>query len=239
MIRKDLLLVGVSGVGKSRSLKNLPNQERVVYFSCDAGKGLPFKNKFLNVPITDPMQLIEYITELQGNPDYDLCIIDTLTYLMEMYELQYVLSSDDTRGAWGTYATFFKTLMNCIAKSDKQFISIAHTHTETDKLGNSSTFIPVKGSLQKQGLESYFTTIIGVTKLSLNELTQYEANNTLLNITEREKLLGYKHVFQTRTTPKTIGDRLKGIEDLFNDNETYIDNDCGILLDRINKYYND
>jgi ABC-type lipoprotein export system ATPase subunit len=38
-----VLIAGESGSGKSASLINLPNHERVMYLNCEAGKKLPFR----------------------------------------------------------------------------------------------------------------------------------------------------------------------------------------------------
>ena len=42
-----LMICGYSGTGKSRSLKNIRNQEKWLYLNCEAGKRLPFKNNFI------------------------------------------------------------------------------------------------------------------------------------------------------------------------------------------------
>lgn len=48
----------------------------------------------------------------------------------------------------------------------------------------------------------------------------------MLDITEEEKELGFKHVFQTRLTKKSIGERLRSPMGMFSKEETYIDNDA-------------
>jgi hypothetical protein len=53
------LIGGISGTGKSASLMTIPNQERWAYLNCEAGKHLPFKNKFNTFRITDPYQVHE------------------------------------------------------------------------------------------------------------------------------------------------------------------------------------
>lgn len=47
-----VLIMGESGTGKSASLRNIPNQERWLYLNCEAGKRLPFRNKFQTHTIT-------------------------------------------------------------------------------------------------------------------------------------------------------------------------------------------
>lgn len=92
-----ILISGFSGTGKSASLRNLPNQDRWIFANCEAGKKLPFKNSFKTVKVDDPMKVLAAFDEIIANPDnYDGIIIDSLTFLMEMYESVYVLNSANT-----------------------------------------------------------------------------------------------------------------------------------------------
>lgn len=96
-----VLISGESGTGKSASLMNLPNQEKVMYLNCEAGKKLPFRNRFKSFVITDPMQIFEAFDHAKNNRDFDTIVIDTITFLMDMYESLYVLPSANTMQAWG------------------------------------------------------------------------------------------------------------------------------------------
>ena len=51
-----VLICGISGTGKSASLRNITNQENWLYLNTEAGKRLPFRNKFRDggYRITDP-----------------------------------------------------------------------------------------------------------------------------------------------------------------------------------------
>jgi hypothetical protein len=62
-------------------------------------------------------------------------------------------------------------------------------------------------------------------------------SNGMLDITEDEKELKYKHVFQTRPTATTVGERIRSPMGMFTREQTYIDNDCQSLLDHLNQYY--
>ena len=97
------------------------------------------------------------------------------------------------------------------------------------------TAIPVKGALKNNGVESYFSVNVAAKVVPLKELADYE--NDLLHITEEDKDLGYKYVFQTRKTAKTIGERIRAPMGMFDKKHTYIDNDVNMLLNYLNDYY--
>lgn len=72
-------------------------------------------------------------------------------------------------------------------------------------------------------------------RVPLKELEKF--SNGMLDITEDEKELKYKHVFQTRPTATTVGERIRSPMGMFTREQTYIDNDCQSLLDHLNQYY--
>lgn len=94
-----LLIVGKSTTGKSMSLNGLDNPEGVMYLNCENGKRLPFRSKFKEYTITDPLQVYEAFTAAEGMPHIHTIIVDSLTYLMDMYESVYVLTSTNTMKA--------------------------------------------------------------------------------------------------------------------------------------------
>jgi hypothetical protein len=123
-----VLLVGKSASGKSASLMKLANPEGVMFLNCESGKKLPFRSKFREYTITDPLQIYEAFDVAETKPEIHTIVIDTLTYLLEMYESVYVLNSTNTMQAWGQFAQYFKTLMQqYVAKSTKNVIFLAHT----------------------------------------------------------------------------------------------------------------
>ena len=232
-----VLIAGESGTGKSASLINLPNHERVMYLNCESGKRLPFKNKFKTFVITDPLQVLEAFDHAKNNPDFDIIVIDTLTFLMDMYESQYVLGAANTMQGWSNYAQFFKELMqDKVASSDKSVIILAHTRQDLDeKAMDMKTAVPVKGSLRNNGIEAYFSTVVATKKVSLKELEPYSSE--LPTITEQDELLGFKHVFQTQLTKATIGERIRSPMGMFTRSQTYINNDAAMLLQHLHEYY--
>jgi len=232
-----VLLCGKSATGKSASLMNLANPEGVLYLNCEAGKRLPFRAKFLQKTVTDPLQINEAFSWAETNPDVHTIVVDSLTYLLDMYESMYVLNSSNTMQAWGQFAQYFKVLMQQhVARSTKRVIFIAHT---SDTLNEGEmimeTKVPVKGSLKNNGIESYFTIVIASKKVPLKTLKDYGSG--LLNVTPEEEALGFKYVFQTKITKDTVNERLRGPLGLFETKETFIDNNIQLVLDRLHEYY--
>ena len=234
-----VLISGASATGKSASLRNLRNQEKWFYASCEAGKSLPFKNSFKDLKIEDPYQVFEAFDYATANPDEcDGIIIDSLTFLMDMFESQYVLNSSNTMKAWSTYNQFFKTLMqDKVLKFGKPTLILAHTQDFLDdRTLEMKTYVPVKGSLKANGCEAYFTTVVSTKKMALKELEPYQ--NEMLTITKEDELLGYTYCFQTKLTKQTLGERIRSPMGMFTKEQTYISNDAQVLLDHLKSYYN-
>ena len=237
MQNKVILLSGKSATGKSASLQKIKNPEGVLYLNCEAGKPLPFNHKFNERVITDPLHVPGFIESWEKKEEIHTIVIDSLSFMMEQYESQYVIPATNGMKAWGNYAQFFKTLMqDQVAKSTKNIIFITHTMDVMNEAEMvNETFATVKGSLKNLGLESYFTTVISSKKLPLPKLTAYE--NPLLTITEDDEILGFKYVFQTKLTKDTVNERMRSHLGLWSKEETYIDNDVQLVLDRLNEYY--
>ena len=232
-----VLLCGKSATGKSASLMGLQNPEGVLYLNCEAGKRLPFKAKFIQKTVTDPLQINEAFEWAESQPQIHTIVVDSLTYLLDMYESVYVLPSANGMQAWGQFAQYFKVLMqNYVAKSTKQIIFTAHT---SDTLNESEmlmeTKVPVKGSLKNNGIESYFSVVISSKKVQLKVLKEYV--NDALTITPEENALGFKYVFQCKLTKDTVNERLRGPLGLFDTKETFIDNNIQLVLNKLSEYY--
>lgn len=232
-----ILVVGYSATGKSASLRNIRNQEKWMHLNTEAGKRLPFKNKFQPYRIDDPYQIHEAFDYATGNPTIDGIVLDSLTFLMDMLETQYVLPSTNTMKAWGDFAQFFKVLMQeKVVRFGKPVIITAHVKDELDeKAMDIKTSVPIKGSLKNNGVESYFSTVVATKKMVLKDLKDYHSE--LLHISEEDEELGYKHVFQTRPTKTTIGEKIRSPMGMFEKKQTFIDNDCQILLDHLSAFY--
>lgn len=232
-----VLIVGYSATGKSASLRNIRDQHKWLYLNCEAGKRLPFKNKFQNHRIEDPYQVHEAFDYGTSNPEVGGIITDSLTFLMDMYETQYVLPSSNTMKAWGDFGQFFKILMQQkVTAFAKPTIFTAHVGDVLDeKAMEMRTSVPIKGSLKNNGVEAYFSTVVAAKKMSIKDLAGYKSD--LLNITDEEQELGYKHVFQTRPTKTTTGERIRSPMGMFTKEQTFIDNCAQLLLDHLDEFY--
>lgn len=237
---KSVLICGESGTGKSASLRNLRGQEGVLYINCEGGKPLPFKNKFKRVTIDDPEEIFDLYQQVMDNPGrFHTIIVDTISFMMDRFESVHVIGSANTMVQWGAYAQFFKKLMyDYVAKFEGYSIMLGHMESVLDEnTGKFSYSVPVKGALKKNGLEAYFTTVIVTKKATIKEINKDAVEGKLLTLTDRDKDVGYKHVFQTRTTKATVGDRVRSPFGLFSDDETFIDNDAQIVIDQLVGYY--
>lgn len=233
--RNIVLVCGESASGKTASLMNLKDPEGVLYLNCESGKELPFPSKFAIANITDPMSIYDYIQKADKSEKFHTVVIDTITYMMDMYESVHVLNASNTMKAWGDYAQFFKRLMQkYVAGCDLNVIMLAHTSDifdESEMINKS--MVKVKGSLMNQGIESYFNNVIAAKKMPIKRLEE----NDLLSITPQEEALGFKYVFQTQLTKETVHERIRGPLQMWKPNETFIDNDLQIVLDRLHEYY--
>lgn len=232
-----VLIAGKSATGKSACLAGLKDPEGVLYLNCEAGKKLPFRAKFKQYTITDPLQVYEAFDAAENMPEVHTIVVDTLTYLMDMYESIYVYNAANGQKAWGDFSQYYKALMqNYVAKSTKNVIFLAHT---SDVLNESEmvmeTKVPVKGSLKNNGIESYFSLVISTKKVQLKALKDYQSK--MLTITPEEQALGFKYVFQTKLTKETVGERLRGPLGMFDTQETFTDNNAQLVMDRLHEYY--
>ncbi|QWY83514.1 NTP-binding helicase protein [Rhizobium phage RHph_X2_28B] len=233
-----VLISGESATGKSASLRNIRNQEKWMHLNPEAGKRLPFKNKFDSYTITDPYQVYEGLDAMRDTPDkWDGAIVDTITFLMDMYETKYVIGSSNTMQGWSNYQQYFKTLLqDKIASLGKPVIITAHVKDELDEAKmEMKTSVPIKGALKNNGVEAYFSTVVAAKKVSLKKLEGFKSD--LLHITDEDEELGYKHVFQTRLTKETTGERIRSPMGLFTKAQTYMDNDAQLLLDHLKDFY--
>ena len=240
MINDHLVLVsGKSASGKSASLRALDKPEGVMYLNCENGKKLPFKSKFKELTVVDPDQVYQAFGEAEKMSNIHTIVVDSLTYLMDMYESTKVLPSTNTMQAWGQYAQYMKLLMSqIVAKSTKNVVFLAHT---SDVLNEAEmineTMVKVKGSLMNQGIESFFTCVISTKKVTLGKLDDKIAKSALFKATPDDKANGFKYVFQTRLTKETVNERIRSPMGMWSMNETYIDNNLQNVINRLHKYY--
>ncbi len=235
-----VLIAGYSGTGKSASLRNIRDQEDWLYLNTEAGKRLPFKSNFKKggFRISDPTQVLEAFDHGINNASIKGIITDSLNFLMDQYESQYVLPSSNTMKAWGDYGQFFKSIMQQkVVDFQRPTIFIAHNKDELDeKAMEIKTSVPIKGAIGKgSGVEAYFSTIVYAKKMAIKDIEEFQSD--LLVITDEEREDGFKHVFQTRVRAQGTGERIRSPMGLFSRKETFMDNDAQKLMDRLHEFY--
>lgn len=234
-----VLVMGKPNTGKTTSLRNL-KQESMVYLNTDL-KEIPFRDRFMaNVEIANATDVLGYIQEIEGNPEVTGAVLDTLTFLMGMFERQYVIPLAGTKqgqSAWGDYGNFYREFIHEIKSGSKDYVINAHEDVSLNEQAMTmESRVPIKGAVGKVGVEADFTTILSTMQVPIKKLEGYE--NDLLHITDNEKEDGVKYVFCTRITKETAGGKMRSAMGLWDRNELYIDNDMAQVFARLHKYYN-
>lgn len=230
-----VLVMGPPNTGKSTSLMNLP-QEKMVYLNTDL-KELPFAERFAeNVEVADAMDVLGFIQDIEEAEGIEGAVLDTITFLMSMYERQYVNTATDTQKAWGAYGNFYRELIHTIKAGSKNYAVLAHADTQlNEQTAQMETKVPIKGAVGKIGVEADFTTILSTKQMPIKKLEPYE--NDLLHITDAEREDGFKHVFCTRVSKEYIGEKMRSAIGLWSRDELYIDNDLNQVFNRLQQYY--
>lgn len=235
-----VMVAGESGQGKSASLMKFRNPESVFYLGTESNKPLPFPDKFkkLKSGMNNPNDVFTLFNQLESMPEIETIVIDSLTFLMDMFESKNVLGSANSMKSWSDYQQYFKQIMqDVVAKSSKNWIFIAHNTAELQNDGTYKYYIPVKGALKNQGAEAYFSIIVYARRVKITELEALPYDENLLHITERDRLVGYKHVFQCDVTKELANSRIRSPIGCFASNQIFMDNDTQLLIDHLNKYY--
>ena len=230
------LIMGKPNTGKSTSLMNLHNQNKMVYLNTDL-KELPFKSRFIkNVEVADALDVLAYIKEIEQSEQVEGAVLDTLTFLMSMFERQYVNGSANTQKAWGDYGNFYREFIHASKAGSKDYAILAHEDSFLNEQSmQMESRVPLKGSVAKIGVEADFTTILSTKQMPIKKLEGHE--NDLLHITDEEREDGFKYVFATRVTKESVGEKMRSAIGLWNRNELYIDNDLNQVFNRLKEYY--
>ncbi len=233
-----LLIVGETRTGKSSSLMGLRDQPSWYYANHEPNRSLPFKDSFKKAVIVDPLAVIGAFNTLVADPNSTGLIIDSVTFMMEQYEKMYVSPMKDGREGWKNYHAFFTDLLQVhVPQCKRHVICLAHTTDSLDSYNNIVRKIPIKGQLKEKGVESYFQNVIATKKMRVTELDKPEYQNPLLAITDRERRVGFKHVFQTQVTAETVAERISCPMLMWDENETFIDNNVQYVIDRLEQHY--
>jgi hypothetical protein len=232
---------GRSDTGKTASLRNLKDPEGVLYLNFESKKP-PFASKFKEQKVTDPYTLQEVTQKLidggKGTEKFHTLIVDSITACMALYTTKYIgKDCPNKMAAWGDYGSFYeKWAKQQLPQLKQNVIVLAHID-EYEEKGTLKTYVQavVQGKLKNIGLEADFGVVVNTAIVSTEVLKEF--NNPLLTITEEEEIDGYKHVIQTRKTNETKDTKIRSGMGMWSREETYIDSDVQLVLDRINQYY--
>ena len=230
------LIMGPPNSGKSTSLMNMKNQPRWAYLNTEL-KALPFADKFkVNIEVADAAEIIGFIKEIEESKEIDGAVLDTITFLMSMFERQYVTDAVDGQAAWGAYGNFYRNFIHAIKAGTKDYAIMAHEEViHNEQLMIMESRVPIKGAVGRIGVEADFTTILSTKQVPISKLEGVE--NNLLHITDEEIEDGFKHVFCTRISKDSIGQKMRSAIGLWDRSELYIDNDLEQVFTRLRDYY--
>lgn len=238
---KNLVLVaGKSNMGKTVSLKHLRNHEGVFYLCCEAGKTPPFQNKFKQPSegLKDPLDVFDYFAAAEAMPEIHTIVIDSIDFLTDMFETQYIVNAKDSRNGWLEYQQFFKRIMQeVVQRSTKNWVIIGHQAEEAVSETEFRYYVPIKGYNAKLGVASFFNVVVYARRVKLTEIDKTKVDENLLTITNRDKTVGYKHVFQVQTTKEYANSEIRSPMDMWEEDVIFMDNDIQKLFDYLDKYY--
>lgn len=244
-----VLIEGMSGSGKSTSFADIENQREVLFLNCE-GKELPYPHDFCEFKITEPYQVHAALNRVHEGQTFKhrsgdlvqprLIVMDSFTFLMDMFEAQYIRTAADTRGAWGDYGNFIReTMLDKVSRLHIPFIATTHI-TVTDDMENmeKASRAAIKGSVGKgNGLESYFTTVLYAKQMRLKDVEPFLEHASMLTLSDEERFDEKKHVFVTRPAKQHSGDRIKSPRGMFSPKDFYMDNSINKLVNHINNFY--
>lgn len=224
MQEKMFLLIGKTGEGKTYSLRNLP-LEKTAYINGD-GKAPSFKGTaklYKNWVITNVKNVLKGLDILIQDENVEYIVIDTLNFIMNLFEIQVVNTHVNSKGqldtmkGWALYQTFYKELIHKLKTSKKNVIVLTHpTEFFHEEMGRFQMSATMKGSL-KNMVEADFT-VVAYTYVSINQETDMP-----------------EYKFLVRKTKETTGWSVKSPPDMF-EKEFTDTNDVLLVLDAIEKY---
>ena len=148
-----ILLMGASGTGKTRSLKNLPIEETAIINVTN--KPLPFKNTGLKVvSSTDYMQIIDAIKKT----DKKIIVIDDCGYLLTFENFDKATNKGYDK--FTIMAQNFYKLIETVRHLDGEKIVYIITHEEVDDDGRCKPKMIGKMLNQQLCVEGLFTIVL-------------------------------------------------------------------------------
>lgn len=215
------LLVGKSGSGKTSSLRNMPLEETVL-INAEAKSMLPFKGAkrlYKHFIVNDITKFQRGLDVVLSDEKVKYVVIDSLTFLMSMYEIQVVNQAVNTMKAWGEYAVFYKEIIHKLKTSKKNVVVTVHPcETLDEATGIINQCASVKGSLRGM-IEADFNVVI------YTHIFNDEEGNL-------------KYGFLTNKTKDTIGLSVKSPFGMF-ETSMLSDNDVMVIFNTLDKFQNE
>ena len=234
-----ILVSGASATGKTTCFRNLRDQENIIYLNTEVGKELTFPHSFDYYQVTAVDDVATLIASAEQFPEVHTIIVDSLTMLFDLWIQQRLRTVDmkNRQQMWGEFAPWVKNLFSGpIKNSTKNIILCSHTtHTVNDqKILEVSSIVPGQ-EMKKVTLESLFDIVISTKKVPLVDLKKFA--NPMLTISELEQFLGYKYVFQTRSTDEDVKEKMRGPHNIWDFKESFLDNDLQLVLDKLEAHF--
>lgn len=244
-----VLIEGMSGSGKSSAFQDIEDQPHTLFLNCE-GKELPYPHDFCEFKISEPFQVHTALNRIHEGATFKhksgelihpkLVVMDSFTFLMDMFEALYIRTAADSRSAWGDYGSYIReTMLTKVSRLHIPFIATSHILI-SDDMENMERIsrAAIKGGVGKgNGLESYFTTVLYAKQMRLKDVEPFLEEASMLTLTEEEKFDEKKHVFVTRPAKQHSGDRIKAPRGMFSPKDFYMDNSVHKLVNHINNFY--
>lgn len=196
--QKIFLLIGDSGSGKTSSMRNMP-LEKTALLNTEQKTMLPFKGAnrlYKHGSISNVDTFLPALDKLIEDEKVEYIVLDSLSFLLNMFEMQKVRTSTNTMKAWGDYGDFYKQIIHKIKSSKKNFVIMVHpkdVYDEKTMIMKTTAFS--KGS-NSGFIEADFNVVV-YTDVSIGE----------------DELPRYR--FLVKKTKETIGKSVKSPFDMF------------------------
>lgn len=235
---KHPLLVVICGwptAGKTTSLRGLRNQDKWVFGNIEQ-KQIPFKNTFKSIDLPKTSDVKNFINAAKNQESIEGTILDGMDMYFDKWENENVKGSGNGLASWAEYQQMTTELVQRDLRAFKRDVILTwHLHQTIDeKTQKAKDSLAMKGALGRKGAELLFTNIFTAKCLDLTDLQPYE--NDLLTITDLDKKRGFKHVIQTQKTKETMNEPTRSLTDAFSIDETFIDCNLQLVLDRLHKF---
>ncbi len=210
------MIVGLTGTGKSTSLRNLPRP--ITAFLNAERKPLPFRDKnFAKIAdVTSTNQLISMMNNLELDDQIKIIIVDSITMYAGGPVFKEFVEGVDGYDGWNNYKKHIIEIIDKMKDSKKHYIVTALEEQTADANKILHNVASVQGSL-KGALESHFSIVLR--SMTVDDL---ESPNGVV----------YK-----LATNKIPGERISAKSPMGMFDDIYIDNDIVEVFKVINQFY--